>query len=127
MGLTARAAEERAPARCRFKKGDLVRVKAENAAVRWRKPHLRTPGYIYGLVGEVERDCQVRFRFSGDNYMYSFENGQDSNCFTNFVGNCSALGSPRGLCCYLIHTRCGGAYQGSTTSEADMQQWQEST
>ena len=46
---------------CRFKKGDLVRVRAENARVRWRKPHLRTPGYIYGLVGEVERDCQVCF------------------------------------------------------------------
>jgi ribosomal protein L21E len=44
---------------CRFKKGDLVRVKTENSIVRWRKPHLRTPGYIYGLVGEVERDCQV--------------------------------------------------------------------
>ena len=29
--------------------------------MRWRKPHLRTPGYIYGLVGEVERDCQVCF------------------------------------------------------------------
>lgn len=44
----------------RFKKGDLVRVKTENAAVRWRKPHLRTPGYIFGLVGTVERDCQAR-------------------------------------------------------------------
>ena len=36
-----------------------MRVKVENARVRWRKPHLRTPGYIYGLVGEIERDCQV--------------------------------------------------------------------
>ena len=43
----------------RFKKGDLVGVKAENSRVRWRKPHLRTPGYIYGLVGTVERDCSV--------------------------------------------------------------------
>ncbi len=28
--------------------------------MRWRKPHLRTPGYIFGLVGAVERDCVVR-------------------------------------------------------------------
>lgn len=27
--------------------------------MRWRKPHLRTPGYIFGLVGTVERECQV--------------------------------------------------------------------
>ena len=37
-----------------------MRVRAEDAAVRWRKPHLRTPGYIFGLVGTVERDCVVR-------------------------------------------------------------------
>lgn len=29
---------------CRFKAGDYVRVKPENAAVRYRKPHLRVPG-----------------------------------------------------------------------------------
>ena len=55
MGLVTTAGA----VRCRFRKGDLVRVKAEDARVRWRKPHLRTPGYIYGLVGEVERDCQA--------------------------------------------------------------------
>ncbi|DBB01372.1 TPA: hypothetical protein ACH3X1_000040 [Trebouxia sp. C0004] len=41
----------------RFGKGDLVRVRLENAAIRTRKPHLRTPGYIFGLVGVIERDC----------------------------------------------------------------------
>jgi nitrile hydratase len=41
----------------RFKEGDIVRVKRENAAVRIRKPHLRTPGYIFGVVGVVEREC----------------------------------------------------------------------
>lgn len=41
----------------RFGKGDLVRVRLENAAVRTRKPHLRTPGYIFGLVGMIEREC----------------------------------------------------------------------
>lgn len=41
----------------RFGKGDLVRVRLENAAIRTRKPHLRTPGYIFGLVGVIEREC----------------------------------------------------------------------
>ena len=41
----------------RFCKGDYVQVQLENAAVRTRKPHLRTPGYIFGLVGIVEREC----------------------------------------------------------------------
>lgn len=42
---------------CRFGKGDYVKVRPENAAVRPRKPHLRTPGYLFGLVGVVERQC----------------------------------------------------------------------
>lgn len=41
----------------RYAKGDVVRVRLENAAVRVRKPHLRTPGYIFGLVGVIEREC----------------------------------------------------------------------
>ena len=41
----------------RFHQGDLVRVRFENAAVRCRKPHLRTPGYIFGLIGTIEREC----------------------------------------------------------------------
>lgn len=40
-----------------FGKGDYVKVRPENAAVRPRKPHLRTPGYLFGLVGVVERQC----------------------------------------------------------------------
>lgn len=28
-----------------------MRVKPENSAIRWRRPHLRTPGYIFGQVG----------------------------------------------------------------------------
>eukprot|EP00775_Hariotina_reticulata_P002626 gene2626-2927_t len=32
----------------RFTEGDHVRVKQERAAIRWRRPHLRTPGYIFG-------------------------------------------------------------------------------
>ena len=42
---------------CRFSKGDVVRVRLENAAIRCRKPHLRTPGYIFGLIGSIERQC----------------------------------------------------------------------
>ena len=42
---------------CRFSKGDVVKVRLENAAIRCRKPHLRTPGYIFGLIGTIERQC----------------------------------------------------------------------
>ncbi|KAL3136313.1 hypothetical protein ABBQ38_005578 [Trebouxia sp. C0009 RCD-2024] len=41
----------------KFHQGDFVQVQLENAAIRTRKPHLRTPGYIFGLVGTVERKC----------------------------------------------------------------------
>eukprot|EP00891_Asterochloris_glomerata_P003001 jgi/Astpho2/3001/Aster-03310 len=40
-----------------FKKGDYVRCKTEDAAVRYRKPHLRTPGYLFGVVGIIDMDC----------------------------------------------------------------------
>ena len=42
-----------------FKAGDKVRIRAENTKMRWRKPHLRTPGYIFGMEGEIERYCGV--------------------------------------------------------------------
>ena len=40
-----------------FQVGDQVRVQHENYATRWLKPHLRTPGYLYGKVGIIERCC----------------------------------------------------------------------
>ncbi|CAF4255270.1 unnamed protein product [Adineta steineri] len=40
-----------------FHVGDKVRVQHENYATRWIKPHLRTPGYLYGKVGIIERYC----------------------------------------------------------------------
>lgn len=40
-----------------FQVGDKVRVRGENLNTRWRKPHVRTPGYIYGISGIVERFC----------------------------------------------------------------------
>eukprot|EP00927_Polykrikos_kofoidii_P020385 TRINITY_DN19653_c0_g1_i7.p1 TRINITY_DN19653_c0_g1~~TRINITY_DN19653_c0_g1_i7.p1 ORF type:complete len:594 (-),score=81.17 TRINITY_DN19653_c0_g1_i7:207-1988(-) len=56
-----------------FKEGDIVRVKKELLASRWRKPHLRTPGYIFGASGIVERYCGhfndpefLAFRGDGD-------------------------------------------------------------
>jgi hypothetical protein len=37
----------------------VVRVRTEQTSIRWRKPHLRTPGYIHGVLGVIERECQV--------------------------------------------------------------------
>jgi len=42
-----------------FAVGDLVQVKSENLLSRWRKPHLRTPGYLFGKQGIIERSCGV--------------------------------------------------------------------
>lgn len=37
-----------------FSVGDYVRIKSEaTLGLRWRKPHLRVPGYIHGLTGRV--------------------------------------------------------------------------
>ena len=33
--------------------GTKVLVKGENTRTRWRRPHLRTPGYIFGAKGEI--------------------------------------------------------------------------
>ena len=40
-----------------FRAGDRVQVRGEDFATRWRKPHLRTPGYIFGARGVIERYC----------------------------------------------------------------------
>lgn len=34
--------------------GQRVRVKTEQSMARWRQPHLRTPGYIFGVNGIVD-------------------------------------------------------------------------
>ena len=39
----------------RFCGGETVRVRSEKDHVRWRRPHLRTPGYIHGAEGLVIR------------------------------------------------------------------------
>ncbi|KAJ3337738.1 hypothetical protein HDU93_000628 [Gonapodya sp. JEL0774] len=43
----------------RFSEGQMVRVKPEQTKSRWRKPHLRVPGYIYNARGVIERVCGV--------------------------------------------------------------------
>ena len=40
-----------------FQPGDLVRVRDEDFSRVFRKPHLRTPGYVHGCTGVVERAC----------------------------------------------------------------------
>ena len=54
--------EEQADVRLEFQPGDVVRVHREGTLLRSptamiRRPHLRTPGYVHGAVGEVERVC----------------------------------------------------------------------
>jgi len=40
-----------------FSTGDSVRVKRFLSNIEWRRPHIRTPGYIYGAAGTIERVC----------------------------------------------------------------------
>ena len=47
----------RDPPPARFQVGDAVVVREEILASRWRKPHLRVPGYAFGARGVVERVC----------------------------------------------------------------------
>ncbi|UPR03198.1 nitrile hydratase [Chloropicon primus] len=39
----------------RFSVGAHVRVRSEADSVRWRRPHLRTPGYVHGACGVIVR------------------------------------------------------------------------
>lgn len=41
----------------RFQQGDAVRVKRHASFVEWKRPHIRTPGYVYGISGIIERVC----------------------------------------------------------------------
>lgn len=41
-----------------YRVGQTVRVRGEDTEIRWRKPHIRTPGYIFGCTGVVERVMQ---------------------------------------------------------------------
>eukprot|EP00928_Gymnodinium_smaydae_P057791 TRINITY_DN41011_c0_g1_i1.p1 TRINITY_DN41011_c0_g1~~TRINITY_DN41011_c0_g1_i1.p1 ORF type:complete len:264 (+),score=45.41 TRINITY_DN41011_c0_g1_i1:32-793(+) len=48
-------AEEAAASAEPFAVGAVVRVRSASHATRWRKPHLRTPGYVHGMCGVVTR------------------------------------------------------------------------
>lgn len=37
-----------------FNIGDIVQVKSEDTRTRWRKPHLRCPGYVFNCKGVIE-------------------------------------------------------------------------
>jgi nitrile hydratase len=37
-----------------YKVGDVVRIRTEDSRLRWRRPHLRCPGYIFGQVARIE-------------------------------------------------------------------------
>lgn len=43
----------------KFNVGDRVTVKPESTKSRWRKPHLRVPGYIFNCTGTIERVAGV--------------------------------------------------------------------
>ena len=38
-----------------FKEGDKVRIRRETSRICYRRPHLRVPGYVYGLSGTVKK------------------------------------------------------------------------
>jgi nitrile hydratase subunit alpha len=38
-----------------YRVGDVVQVKSEDTRVRWRKPHLRCPGYLFNCTGIIEK------------------------------------------------------------------------
>jgi nitrile hydratase len=48
---------EESPATEKLNVGDHVRVMPDYHASALQKPHLRTPGYIFGKMGIIERDC----------------------------------------------------------------------
>ena len=41
----------------KFEVGQNVRVRRFLSSTEWKRPHIRTPGYIYGVAGTVERIC----------------------------------------------------------------------
>jgi nitrile hydratase subunit alpha len=54
LGSTSSPTTE-TPAQPLYQAGDLIRVKSEDTRTRWRKPHLRCPGYVFNCPGVIER------------------------------------------------------------------------
>jgi len=50
-GDSPKVTEEQGPI---YKVGDVLRVKTEDSRLRWHRPHIRCPGYIYGQQAIVE-------------------------------------------------------------------------
>eukprot|EP01065_Artemidia_motanka_P052729 TRINITY_DN9602_c0_g2_i1.p1 TRINITY_DN9602_c0_g2~~TRINITY_DN9602_c0_g2_i1.p1 ORF type:complete len:477 (+),score=141.87 TRINITY_DN9602_c0_g2_i1:141-1571(+) len=53
-----------------FADGSVVRVRESSHLTRWRKPHLRSPGYVHGVIGTISRcngvwPCPERRAFGG--------------------------------------------------------------
>lgn len=36
-----------------YKVGDKVRIRTEDTRLRWRRPHIRCPGYVFGVTGTI--------------------------------------------------------------------------
>lgn len=37
----------------KFQVGDQVKIRRENSRIRWRRPHIRCPGYVFGVSGVI--------------------------------------------------------------------------
>ncbi|EGD82688.1 nitrile hydratase [Salpingoeca rosetta] len=61
-----------------YKPGDLVRVVEEDFSRVFRKPHVRTPGYVFGCTGVVERVCG---RFSDPGLLAYNERSQQQTLY----------------------------------------------
>lgn len=45
-----------------YNRGDFVKVRSyrqDGSGIEWRRPHIRVPGYAYGVRGVIERVCDV--------------------------------------------------------------------
>ena len=54
-----------------FNVGDQVKVRLKNSRGRWRKPHIRTPGYLYGAVGTALWTLNVKNSLLPSHEQYS--------------------------------------------------------
>mmetsp|Transcript_15833 Transcript_15833/g.30608 ORF Transcript_15833/g.30608 Transcript_15833/m.30608 type:complete len:466 (-) Transcript_15833:127-1524(-) len=76
-----------------YKAGDYVRVRSESFKTSFIRPHLRTPGYIFGVVGQIERlvgsfkapELLAFRREAPDQDLYRVRFNQ-KDLWTNFVG-----------------------------------------
>ncbi|KRX06418.1 Nitrile hydratase alpha /Thiocyanate hydrolase gamma [Pseudocohnilembus persalinus] len=53
LGINKELYDEKFAEKQLFQAGDIVQVKSEHENIPFRRPHLRTPGYLYGTLGVV--------------------------------------------------------------------------